>query len=379
MQRRTLTGLALTVYFSLNCFAQGPAAVACAKDLEDIPGFLLENDTGARDHLAQFGQKYFDDALAEAKSTASQIRGNASCAPVISKYLRAWRRGHLGVEDTTAAPVASAPQQSAEEMSAQHLKSAPTIEILSTKTLRLTLKNFEPYNRDALIALIKARHEDLEGHPNWIIDVRGNGGGSDGSYQPLMPWLMPDEVASASAEILATRANIEGWTRICALDAPGDPECQKSLSDPIARMRKAAPGAYVAMGDSSAMSYDRVERLEPHRPSRVAILINGACGSSCEQFALEARQSFNVKLIGQHTFGSLDYSNLRPHDLPSGRRRLWYATTRSTRIPGLMVDVAGVPPDIYLPIEAGDDAKNEEVRRVQSWLEGGSLAPRKIR
>lgn len=91
MQRRTLTGLALTVYFSLNCFAQGPAAVACAKDLEDIPGFLLENDTGARDHLAQFGQKYFDDALAEAKSTASQIRGNASCAPVISKYLRAWR------------------------------------------------------------------------------------------------------------------------------------------------------------------------------------------------------------------------------------------------------------------------------------------------
>ena len=133
------------------------------------------------------------------------------------------------------------------------------------------------------------------------------------------------------------------------------------------------------MDDSGAMSYNRVERLEPHRPSRVAILIDGGCGSSCEQFALEARQSFSVKLIGQHTFGSLDYSNLRPHDLPSGRRRLWYATTRSTRIPGLMVDVAGVPPDIYLPIEAGDDAKYEEVRRLQSWLEGGSLAPRKVR
>jgi hypothetical protein len=55
-----------------------------------------------------------------------------------------------------------------------------------------------------------------------------------------------------------------------------------------------------------------------------------------------------------------------PHDL--GRRRLWYATMRSTRIPGLMVDVAGVPPDIYLPLVAGDDAKYEEVLRVQSWL-----------
>src|SRR6267142_4682980 len=115
MQTRTLTGLALAACFSLNCFAQGPAAIACAKDLEAIPGFLLENDTGARDHLAQFGQRYFDDALAEAKSAALQIRGNASCTPVISKYLRAWRRGHLGLEDITAAPTASTPQKSAED------------------------------------------------------------------------------------------------------------------------------------------------------------------------------------------------------------------------------------------------------------------------
>ncbi len=376
---RRVAAPALAACFSLNCLAQGPSAVACVQDLAEIPGFLLENDTGAREHLARLGQKYFDDALAEAKNAASQIRGNPSCEPVIRKYLRVWRRGHLAVEEIAASPAPSAPNQSAEEISAQHLKSAPSIEILSARTIRLTLKNFEPYNRDALIALIEARRQDLEGHPNWIIDVRGNGGGSDSSYEPLMSWLMPDEIAAAGAEILATPANIEGWARICALAAPGDAECEKSVSDSIARMRKTPSGTYVVMGGGGAMSYGKVERLEPHRPSRVAILIDWGCASSCEQFALEARQSFNVKLIGQHTYGSLDYSNLRPHDLPSGRRRLWYATTRSTRIPGLMVDVAGVPPDIYLPPEAGDDARNDEVRRVQSWLEGGSLAPRKIK
>ena len=114
------------------------------------------------------------------------------------------------------------------------------------------------------------------------------------------------------------------------------------------------------MNDSGATSYSRVELLEPRRPLRVAILIDGGCGSSCEEFALEARQSFSVKLIGQRTFGSLDYSNVCPHDLPSGRRRLLYATTRSTRIPSLMVDAAGVPPDIYLPLEAGSNAAGDD-------------------
>jgi hypothetical protein len=125
-------------------------------------------------------------------------------------------------------------------------------------------------------------------------------------------------------------------------------------------MGKAAPGNSVAMDSSGALSYGRVQPLEPRRASRVAILIDRGCASSCEEFDLEARQSFNVKLIGQHTFGSLDYSNLRPHDSPSGRRRIWCATTRSARIPGLMVDVAGAPPDIYLPVELGDAAKQEE-------------------
>jgi hypothetical protein len=205
MHGRILTGLALAACISLNCFAQGPAAVACLKDLEALPDFLLENDTGARDRLALSGQKYFDDTLAEAKNAALQIRGNASCTPVIVKNLRTWRRGHLGVEEITAAPATAAPRQSAEDAAARRLKSAPTLEVLSTKTLRLTLKSFEPYKRDALVALIKARREGLEAHPNWIIDVLGNGGGNDSSYEPLIPWLMPDGVAVASNAILAHR------------------------------------------------------------------------------------------------------------------------------------------------------------------------------
>ena len=54
-----------------------------------IPGFLLENDTGAKEHLAQFGQKHFDDALAEARITAMQVSDDEGCRQVLNHYLKA--------------------------------------------------------------------------------------------------------------------------------------------------------------------------------------------------------------------------------------------------------------------------------------------------
>jgi C-terminal processing protease CtpA/Prc len=77
------------------------------------------------------------------------------------------------------------------------------------------------------------------------------------------------------------------------------------------------------------------------------------------------RQSFNVKLVGRRSHGSLDYSNLRPRPLPSGERMLMYAISRTNRLPGLPVDVAGVPPDIYLPEPSDKEARANEVLQVQ--------------
>jgi|SRR5271157_3370609 len=141
---------AMATCFSANCWGQQSAAELCVKDLEVIPGFLLENDTGAKDHLAQLGQKHFDDAFVAAKAAAMQVPDAAACQQVLTRYLKAWRKG-------------------------------PAIRVLSGKTILLTLKSFEDHTREPLIALLKRDHEELATHPNWIIDVRGNGGGSDSS------------------------------------------------------------------------------------------------------------------------------------------------------------------------------------------------------
>ncbi len=366
---RPAFGLATTIYLAAQCFAQAPAANQCVADLEAIPGFLLKNDTGAKDQLAQWGQNHFDDAFATANASASQVADQQACLQVLTRYIKAWRKGHLSVS----------PNMSAEKSSEPSATKNPKIEIpirfLSAKTALLVLKSFAPEYRDPLIAALKDNHDALAAHPNWIIDVRGNGGGSDSSYTPLMSWLLPDEVVSVGAAWRVTPANLEGHQKVCAIFAPGDKEYEKFQKDVAERTRNAKEGSYVPHDDSGGMSYERTKPLEPKRPDRVAILIDGQCGSSCEEFVLIARQSFQVKLIGRRTYGSLDYSNLRPFLLPSGQRMLWYATSRSMRIPDAPVDLAGIPPDIYLPLSQGAQAKEDEMRRVQNWLEGGTLAP----
>ena len=149
-----------------------------------------------------------------------------------------------------------------------------------------------------------------------------------------------------------------------------------AAAEAVRRMNSVTAGSYVQQEEGPAIDYVHVENVEPRRPARVAVLMDSRCASSCEEFLLTVRQSFAVKLVGRHSRGSLDYSNLRPHVLPSGRRVLRYAISRSERLPDLPVDLSGVEPDIYLPEPANAEARTDEVLRVQHWLEGGSLAPK---
>jgi hypothetical protein len=352
--------------------AQPPLPGSCLTDLYSIPVFLLANDAGARDELSQLGQKHFNEALTEARQSAAAAKTARECANDINQYLRAWRKGHLWVD---LSPRVTGAEDSKPKAAAPESSEDPTYRERSPKTILITVPTLEYPTRSKLQALLEEHREALMSHPNWIIDVRDNGGGTDESFQPLLPWLMPDGTVTVGILWFSTPANIQGWRDMCAIAAPGDKACEEFSSSVIDRMEKVPAGTWAPADDHGGIFYGRVDSVEQHRPSRVAVLIDHPCAGSCEQFVLTVRQSFSVKLIGRRTFGSLDYSNLVPHTLPSGGLTLWYATSRTLRIPEDPVDVAGIIPDIYLPPEKAPTAKNDEVRRVQNWLEGGSLAP----
>jgi len=368
MPKRRLQHLVLPLLFALHAGAFAAGVPACQADLEDAARYIAANDAGASSLLADHEaaiSRAFDKARAEI--AAAPALDDARCEAILSGYLRAWRPGHLNVRSNAkgAAVSGGKPAQPVDD------PKAPQFKVLGKDTILFTFRQFNDRYAARVRQLITDHRAELVSHPNWIIDVRDNGGGADGTYRPLMGWLLDGELPQHTVEFLVTPDNIKRQEEVCP-QMSNPAACMTTLGPVIEAMRAAKPGTYVMKG-SERISYDKVA-LEPKRPARVAILIDRDCGSTCEQFVLEARTSFRVKLIGRPTFGAIDDSNMRPHPLPSGVRTLMYATTRSTRVPDMRIDGVGIPPDILLPKPQDGAARDAEVVQVQRWLEGGSLS-----
>jgi hypothetical protein len=133
----------------------------------------------------------------------------------------------------------------------------------------------------------------------------------------------------------------------------------------VANRMRAALGGWLDMNEQP-WSVDSSHTVTAF-PVRVGILCNGGNGSTDEQFLLEARTSFKVKLFGHPTMGSLDVSNMRRVTSPDGCFELGYTMSMSHRLPLMPVDVMGIQPDHFLdegiPI-------SDWVGHVQRTLEG---------
>ncbi|MFM8374601.1 MAG: S41 family peptidase [Phenylobacterium sp.] len=364
--RAALGSLAIMFPATLALAADpGGGAAACRRDLDFIPGFLLENDPGAPEHLRTLGGPALERALAEARERIAGDPTGAECRPILQRYVRAWRPGHIDVSP--------APGRTPDEASPQPAEPAPrpgraSLRWLSDRTVLVTLPTFDPAERDHLERLLAAQRRRLDRTPNWILDIRDNDGGSDATYAPILEAIMVSPRMEVGAEFLSTPANIASTAGLCEVYT--DPSCAAAVAPLVEALRVARPGDYVRPpGQTEAASLRRDHRAARDAPRRVGVMIDQGCASSCEQFVLSVRQSYNVKLFGRRTAGSLDYSNLRPQRLPSGDRLLWYATSRSLRLPHLPVDAAGIPPDIFLSSAAAGADPAAEIERVRAWLE----------
>lgn len=215
---------------------------------------------------------------------------------------------------------------------------------LSDKTFYIKISNFNPSNYKLIDSLFKANQETLSSTPNLVLDLRGNGGGADFAYAPILPYIYTGPVRTIGVDVLATEDNITGWKKILNdEDIPED--SKRSIRAMIEKMEN-NKGRLVNISDDEIDSSYK-QQVYPHK---VAILINRGCASTTEQFLLHAMQSSKVILMGENTDGTLDYSNMRDASFSCMPYTLHYATTRSRRLDvGQGIDDTGIAPNKVLP------------------------------
>jgi len=221
---------------------------------------------------------------------------------------------------------------------------------LDDSTLLLSLPSFYSQHKTVVDELIKTNKNKLMSTPYLVIDVRGNGGGSDVTFASIRPLLYTNPFKRFGNDIMASKYNINSYEeslRERDINEEGRVWLQKILQ----RM-KDNPGKLVVRSGDEIAKLDTVMLY----PRKIAVLINSGCGSSAEEFLLYAKESKKVVLLGQPTSGTLDYSNITPREFPGSVFKISLPQTRSHRLPDFSIDRDKIKPNVYLT----DD---------QNWIE----------
>jgi hypothetical protein len=219
--------------------------------------------------------------------------------------------------------------------------------ILNDSTGYLRIKSFNASENRHIDSVINANAKSIQSMPKLVIDLRGNGGGSDRSMSLLMPVLYTNPVKNIGVDLLSTPDNTTAWDLL--IDGYRNKLSKDQLDNLSKRIHQQDGNERTTINFRS--DYTGTLPAVWAYPAKVAIVIDSNCASATEEFLLFARQSQKTIMAGEHSMGVLDYSNVVPKGFSHPPFTLHYPTTRSRRIDaGLGIDNIGIQPDLSLDL-----------------------------
>lgn len=201
-------------------------------------------------------------------------------------------------------------------------------------------------SHDQMTQLLSEHGEALKTAEKWIVDVRYCRGGSDSVYYPIFNFVFPPnfEPEYTDAQHLVTETNYQNRIRSFGnISKPGE---NPFLDAFISQMEKNRGKGFVRFDFSEFKEAFQGTDL----PKSVVVLTDKFCGSSGEQFVIDAKLSPKVTTMGRPTRGVLDYSNQAIEEFEEDGYVFFYATSRSDRVDrGEGIDFHGIQPDLLIP------------------------------
>lgn len=218
----------------------------------------------------------------------------------------------------------------------------PSIELIDNRSSLVRIPSFLPEHLEMVNDVISAHHDEITRRINLIIDLRGNGGGSDDGMEILLPYVHSGHIEVVGADVRSSLDNAKYLRQLMQLHE--FPDETKRVIEERAEDMERNPDRFIEWVPTSSVELGEI--LET--PSRVGLVVDRHCASATEQFLILARQSSKVVIFGENTAGCIDYSNVVSVPLPSGEGMLNYPITRSKRVGVAPIDGAGIPPDVAM-------------------------------
>lgn len=234
---------------------------------------------------------------------------------------------------------------------------------VSNKTLLLRISSFDYEYVERIKELIESNKSKILSCENLIIDLRGNGGGTDNAYKPLLPLIYTNPVRYLSGEYLVSQTligNLEKWAN--SADTIKNSDEIKSVRKDIDRM-KPNIGKFIPYSENDNFGFIKQDSIFTN-PKEIVILADKKCGSSTEKFILNAKQSKKVKIMGNTTYGAVDYVSVMEFLIGCQDYSLYMPTVRMMRLPDYPIDNIGIQPDIFL-----DKFVNDWIEYAKDYLE----------
>ena len=184
----------------------------------------------------------------------------------------------------------------------------------------------------------------------FVLDVRGNEGGGDGSVREFFKRLTTGPLRGREIERVESEVTVQGTVNdlTCALEGESRPASREIMS----RDRAAAQASLTGPPERKIVKLVPLvaEGVAPHPYSgALVVLVDSRCASSCEAFVRYARQLPGAVVVGENTAGAGVFGETHSYPLPSG---LWMtAGSKHFHDPDPLRDVVegrGHLPDLWL-------------------------------
>lgn len=321
----------------------------CGKDFDFLATSYMKDYSGIRDFSMQYPD--YLQTIEKLSKQAKSIKDIASCDKLIGKLIAYINNGHVVYGQTKENPLYGKGKSKQSRGSLD-----PTLAFLDNKTVLFQIKTCDLSYKNLLDSLVSINKTRLEGTEHFILDLRGNEGGGDATFETIVPYLYTNPILIHTAELWASENNIKMFDEF--LNNPEIPTESKLHIQKIVTNAKKNPNTFVPLSENKVDTLIINSVLE--FPKKVSIVIDRNCKSSTEQFLLLAKQSKKTTIYGQtNSGGALDYSNLNFILTPSG---YWYAsvpTTRTTRLPNNPVDPNGIKPDVII---------DKKIKDIIQWV-----------